>query len=556
MKEAEIPRSFEEAVIESKQPVLEISIGGHAPVMLPLTERRLRLGQSPFNDLSFPDAPIARQQCELLRQKRSYSLSDRSGVGTWINGHSATEHELAEGDRIELGDVTLRYHLQQVHTDNLVSDKTAILASPRKQPTSRRLSWTVNGEKFRRTIEEPLLIGASHDNHIQLTDSYVSGRHCQLIPTDQGVVLRDLYSTNGTWIDELRVGEVILPAKQRFRIGQTDFLFEGDSPAEQSRQPSSFYGLVGSHPSMMNLHRALQRVAPLSDPVLLYGETGCGKELAARAIHEQSSRAAQPFVAVNCGALAAQLIESELFGHEKGAFTGATRKHTGAFDAAKDGTVFLDEIGELPLELQPKLLRALEQAEVRPVGSERVHHHKARIIAATNRDLAEMVQEGSFRKDLFYRLSVLPITISPLRERREDIPLLTEHFLRAAGKNLRLSKAASETLFYYYWPGNVRELKNAVTASLCYHPEAVQQGLLDDEHLVLNGPGVLTAALKQETAANSQGYQGQTLQEVETDLIREALLYFDGNKSQVSRALGISKSTLYERIRRYRLEDH
>ena len=224
--------------------------------------------------------------------------------------------------------------------------------------------------------------------------------------------------------------------------------------------------LIGEHPLMLSIGKLIQKVGPTEATVLLLGESGTGKEVAARALHHASPRASRAFVAVNCGAIPADLLESEMFGHEKGAFTGATSARAGMFQLAHRGSVFLDEIAEMSPVLQVKLLRVLQERELRPVGSDRLVKVDVRVIAATNKDLADLVQKGLFREDLFYRLQVIPITLPALRERRSDVPLLARHFLErrteGSGRTLSFSQEAMVHLWEYDWPGNVRELENVV----------------------------------------------------------------------------------------------
>ena len=530
---------------------LEISVQGSPPVRFPLMQRLTVLGRSPFNDLTFDSDDIARRQCDILRDEAGCRLIDRSGTGTSVNGEKLLEKVLKNGDEILLGDARLRYGAVAAADSERPAEHQVTAYRPlEKPPLKGRLLWR-DGEHTRRfEIDSPVLIGADDSAHIVIEDEYVSRRHCQLVPGEDGMLLRDLQSTNGTWIGDIRVLEALLPAKCTFSVGGVDFDFEALPPAKTIEPPESFFGMIGHHPSILAVQRLMTRMAPLDETVLVTGETGTGKELAVRALHQLSGRTDEPFVVVNCGAISADLIESELFGHQKGAFTGAATKRSGAFLSAGTGTIFLDEIGELPQSLQPKLLRTLDSREIKPVGSDRSRQHSARVITATNRDLAALVSDGAFRADLYYRLSALPIRLPPLRERREDIPLLVDYLLAESKVSVRLSGAACDALMYYFWPGNVRELKNVLTSTLCYHPEIHQTGVLNEEQLMLEGPGAL---LRQKAIAPAapKSYHGQTLQETEVELIQEALSHYGGNKRLVSKALGISKSTLYDKLKRY-----
>ena len=325
-----------------------------------------------------------------------------------------------------------------------------------------------------------------------------------------------------------------------------------------------FDDLIARSPAMTSVLDLARRAAASTIPILIEGESGVGKELVARAIQGSSERVGRPFITVNCGAIPENLVESVLFGHEKGAFTGATHRNVGKFQEASGGTLFLDEIGELKPDMQVKLLRALQQGEVDPVGATHPVKVDIRLISATNRDLAEMVREGGFREDLYYRLNVYPILIPPLRERIGDIPLLVEHFTRtfAASENKPIrgvAREAMEVLENYGWPGNVRQLENTIFRAIV---------LAEEEVLTLNDfPQITGVAYRtSETvapegapaaAADAPGRIGvldgeghaRPLAEVELDIIRQAIERYDGQMSEVARRLQIGRSTLYRKLR-------
>jgi DNA-binding NtrC family response regulator len=322
---------------------------------------------------------------------------------------------------------------------------------------------------------------------------------------------------------------------------------------ERLRNGHGVGNLLGQSPEMEKLFRIMARVAQSLHPVLILGESGTGKELVARAIHANGSGAGKPFVPVDCGSLAPTLIESELFGHVKGAFTGAHRPSDGLLVAAGSGTVFLDEIGELPLDLQAKLLRALQEKEVRPLGGNHAVPIKARVLAATHQDLQAMVEQGKFRRDLYYRLNVVKITMPPLRERREDIPLLAAHFLernsREMGRPFRLS---AETLAYladYAWPGNVRELSNAIDrACSTSSGEVIAMG---DMTTAIHDAWNQAKAGRRKPASEDAGVAVKTLAEREKEAILTTLDQVKGDKLLAARLLDIGKTTLYRKLKEY-----
>ena len=311
---------------------------------------------------------------------------------------------------------------------------------------------------------------------------------------------------------------------------------------EVRRQTSAVPPLTYGDPVMQPVMRAIERVAPTSSTVLLYGETGTGKELAAQAIHELSPRAKQPFVPVNCAAISETLMESEIFGHEKGAFTGAAASHRGRLELADGGTLFLDEIGELKHELQAKLLRVLQERRFERLGGTRTIQVDVRWIAATNRDLEAMVAAGQFREDLYHRLAVFPIRLPPLRERRADIIPIAETLLARIASSigrppLRLDAAARERILEGAWPGNVRELAN----------------VLERAAILADGQEVRGADLQISTRRAPAGTEGQTLEALEQEAIRQALEAVGGNRRRAAERLGMGERTLYDKLKRYGL---
>ena len=322
----------------------------------------------------------------------------------------------------------------------------------------KKRSWELDADR--------IVIGTHEGADVALSDGAVSRQHCEIVLARAGYLIRDLGSTNGTFVESVRAIEVLVEGEARLRVGQTELRMKPlDVTSELPLSAEPRFGpLVGRSPAMRRLFEVLGKIAPMQSTILITGESGTGKEVAARAIHEASKRAGGPFVVVDCGALPATLAESELMGHQRGAFTGAVRDRPGAFEAASGGTIFLDEIGELPLELQVKLLGVLERRQTQRLGGGEPQKVDVRVIAATNRDLKREVNRGAFREDLYFRLAVVTIEMPALRDRPEDIPLYVDTFLAELPDEARtfLDAATMERLQRHAWPGNVRELRNAV----------------------------------------------------------------------------------------------
>ncbi len=319
---------------------------------------------------------------------------------------------------------------------------------------------------------------------------------------------------------------------------------------ERVSTEESLDGIIGTSANIQDVLRMISRLKDTRTPVLISGESGTGKELVARAIHFRGTMAQTPFVAVDCGSLVPTLMESELFGYEKGAFTGAIKTKAGLFQTANGGTIFLDEIGELPLEMQAKLLRVLQEKEVRPVGSNANVTIDVRVIAATNRDLEAAYRDGTFRKDLYFRLNVVTVHLPALRDRRSDIPMLVHHFLDryAAGANLQVTSAAMKSLLHYDWPGNVRELENCVARAVT----------LGDHHTidVHDLPPAIRTEQPSATALSPQdsaSISTTALAEMERMTILRVFEQANGDKALAGKMLGISRATLYRKLKRYNI---
>jgi len=433
-------------------------------------------------------------------------------------------------------------------------------------------------------------IGRGREADLQLPDRSVSRLHARIYRFGNKYFLADLGSRNGTYVNGKLITQIPLDDGHTFIIGPYRIHFlqpvaassPGDEPTvapgasaspaptapacsattalsdnaapAPAKKPASTqretsdkaFGMVGKSLPIRNLIETIRRVGPSDAAVLIDGETGSGKELIARGLHDASNRSFRPFIVVNCGAISPELIESELFGHERGSFTGATAQRRGAFELAHNGTIFLDEIGELPYTLQPKLLRALEQKEIKRVGGNEILLADARILAATNRNLKEEVAKKAFREDLYFRIGAIGISAPSLRERREDIAPLAEHFLTLLSANSarpvpKLSPAALDILISHDWPGNVRELRNAIQ-------RAVVMSAGDE----LDATDFSFLRSASNTCPEHETPQGLTRweQSERTNIIAE-LSRQGGNKTRTARVLGIAKSTLFEKLRKY-----
>jgi DNA-binding NtrC family response regulator len=398
-----------------------------------------------------------------------------------------------------------------------------------------------------------VVIGSERTCDVVLTDAFVSRRHCSVAPHAQGFSISDLGSRNGTVIDGVAVGKVVAPPGVALRIGKTLIqLMPADEvidiPPSQSDRFGALYG--GSY-AMRQVFALLERASKSTAPVLLLGESGTGKELMARGVHDASPRDTGPFVVFDCGASTETLIESDLFGHTKGAFTGAAADRQGAFAAAHGGTLFLDEIGDLPVALQPKLLRMLEAGEVTPLGGRKPEKYDVRIVAATHRDVFGEVARGGFRGDLYYRLAVVEAHVPPLRQRTGDLAKLIAMFLERAGAPQLASQVggtALDRLTHYHWPGNVRELRNVIT-------RAVALAGPDDDFQSL--PFVLRPTIAAPEAAPSikadrpfHEAKDELIAKFEREYLTDLVTRADGNLSQAARIAGLERKFLYKLLER------
>jgi transcriptional regulator with GAF, ATPase, and Fis domain len=402
-------------------------------------------------------------------------------------------------------------------------------------------------------------VGAGPGNDLRLEDPTVSGAHFELCATPQGFTIRDLGSTNGTHVGNLRVVHAFLPAEAEIRAGDVPLRFQAlpDVTASPLSTNHRLGGAVGKSAVMREVFAKVEKVAPTDATVLLTGETGSGKEVVASALFDLSRRAGSPFVVVDCGAITATLIESELFGHEKGAFTGAVGRHLGAFERAHTGTLFLDEVGELELSLQPKLLRALERREVARVGGDKPIPVDVRIIAATHRDLRAMVAREEFREDLYYRLAVVHLQLPPLRDRPEDIELLVDHFLGQLKRTRAdLPPDAMTHFLEHDWPGNARELRNAVERAVVLGDVSHGPSLSPRAATPGAGPAATPASPPAvDLSLPFKEAKADLVAAFEHSYVRELLKTHGGNVSAAARQAGIDRMSLHKLINKYHVEN-
>jgi transcriptional regulator with GAF, ATPase, and Fis domain len=402
-------------------------------------------------------------------------------------------------------------------------------------------------------------VGKAPDNDLPVTDETVSRVHFEIVRDAKGYLLRDMRSTNGTFLDGAEIKEAYIRAGSVISAGASELKF---TPFEErieilpSEQEHLGEMVARSRP-MREIFGLLERIAHTDATVLIEGETGTGKDMIARTLHTLSRRADAPFIVVDCGAVAGTLIESELFGHEKGSFTGAVAARQGAFELANGGTVFLDELGELSLDLQPKLLRVLEQREFRRVGGSKTLKVDLRVVAATRKDLRSEVEKGKFREDLYFRLNVVPIVAPPLRERREDVPLLVDHFLEKLAKGTdrpQLSDNARAALMAHDWPGNVRELRNVLERALALNsdPAHLVAPLGDNPIFGGNSQGELRMSFAPDRSFREQ--KEVWVEKFERQYLEWLLKRSDGNISKAARDADMDRKYLHKLLKKYEID--
>ncbi len=438
-------------------------------------------------------------------------------------------------------------------TVNLRRCKLVVIKGPQ-----RGTEFVIDGDVFQ--------VGKAPENDLVISDETVSRVHFAIVRDAKGYLVRDMKSTNGTFLDGAEIKEAYIRAGSVIGAGASELKF---TPFEERieilpSEKEKLGDMVGRSAPVREIFGLIERIAPTDATVLIEGETGTGKDMIARTIHELSRRKDAPFIVVDCGAVAGTLIESELFGHEKGSFTGAVAARQGAFELASGGTVFLDELGELSLDLQPKLLRVLEQRELRRVGGSKTLKVDLRVVAATRKDLRSEVEKGKFREDLYFRLNVVPITAPPLRDRREDIPIFVEHFLTRLtpeGQQVPvLSDSARNALYGHDWPGNVRELRNVIERALALgsDPGALVAPLgdlgLHRGHAPAAHAGPREASMEFEAGLSFRDSKEKWNEVFERRYLAWLLKRADGNISKAARDADMDRKYLHKLLRKYEID--
>ncbi|MCB9593483.1 MAG: sigma 54-dependent Fis family transcriptional regulator [Sandaracinaceae bacterium] len=498
--------------------VLMLCYRGEALREFPLHTAPLEIGRGAGCDIVVHDPAV---------RDRHYLVAANGGTVLLheLDGRRARPRPIATGEEVPLGRHHSLARLPSVATRPSALHRTDPLEGSRRAARADLSLVIGRGAEARRVSLDgrPLTIGSGDACDVRLADRTVSALHCRFEPSRDGLRVRDLGSRNGTYVDGVVVSLARVDAGSALRVGRTDLRLV--ARGEPSRPT-----VIAASEEMRAVFELVDRFAKHPWPVLVTGESGTGKEVIARALHERGPRASGPFVAVNAGGMPASLVESELFGHERGAFTGAANTHRGVFEQAHGGTLFLDEIGELPLELQARLLRVLETWEVRRVGSERSLPVDVRLVCATHRDPRAMVGEGTFREDLYYRIAQLAVRVPPLRSRPRDVSALAQHFLRSCADVVgpkAFEEAALARLVAHGWPGNARELRNAVrsAAARC----AGTHVTLEDVAVALEDMGAAA--------------------ELNDDGLRVVVASHGGNLAAAARALGVPRTTLRDRLR-------
>ncbi len=528
-----------------------------------LSKDEIKIGRAKWNDIILTDPTVSRVHAVVVCDKGKLTILDKSSGGTFINNEKVSRKKLNIDDRITIGPYSIfpREYKEEKEDSELETIRhETTLVVPLADDQSKKsfllqhaslifIKGSEEGRQFQ-IDKEKIAFGKHKDNNLVLNDKFVSRHHGEIYFRNGEFFIRDLGSKNGTFVNGKRIHGTVLRPGSRIEIGKTciDFMLSEDSSISLDRKEHSLGEIVGKSQKIQTLYTLCKKAASCDATVLISGETGTGKELIAKTIHSLSSRSKEHFVTIDCGSIPRELIESELFGHEKGAFTGAQNQRKGAFERGHKGTVFLDEIGELPKEMQPKLLRILEERKFKRVGGDTHIPTDIRVLAATNRELNVEVTKGNFREDLFFRLYVIPISLPTLRERKEDIPLLANHFIKKnplcseKGSQPTISDEALKKMADYSWPGNVRELRNVIDRAI----------VNSDRHHINSEDIQFVPAIK----GNEKSFTSSktSLDEIEKQTIIKALEAQGGNKKATAKVLGIAYSTMCEKVKKYKIE--
>lgn len=503
-------------------------------------------------DVVLPDPEVSREHVRVTPNGEGWRFADLTGRGLCADSQGCVEGQFADDCELTIGRWAMRFKFSRAGGDDQITlVKSTVTPTPSAPRHAAQLRIRgIDGDAVVRASGDSFTIGSSERNDVVVHSPDVAPRHLRVIRNHNRFRVIDVGTPQGVWIGDVRFAEAEVAFGTGLKLGATQLIFEraGTAVAEVR----NFHGIIGDDPVLQSLNEVIARVAPSQATVAVFGESGTGKELVAQAIHKLSDCAHMPFIPVNCAAISRELIESELFGHERGAFTGAMVARKGAFEEADGGTLFLDEVGELPLELQPKLLRAIEQGEIKRVGAARPSQVRVRIVVATNRDLLHHVRSGEFREDLYFRLCVVPLHIPPLRSRPGDIPTLVHHFLTGfspRGQVVHITQPAMQLLEKYHWPGNVREVRNVIHRALLLRRSAS----IDVEDLISAlEPEAKPADEVAEPFAYVEGMKLDDLMlRAEQAIVRAALVKHNDNRERAARDLGISRSTMFKRLKQW-----
>jgi DNA-binding NtrC family response regulator len=533
--------------LASAELVSLIKYGRRSLLRIPIDREEFNIGRHASSDVPVPDPSVPPLAAILISAGEGrFQLRDLSeGTAVSVEGKAfdGGELEIAFGDIIHVGLFDFQLRPQRSEAEPERRQTSAITV----EPVPDRDAFLVYQDAIHTVLRDKgFRVGSGEDNDLVINQEFVSRDHLRISMKGGRWLLTDLASRNGTRVNGLLVPQCELPPDAVIQVGSEMLLFKMGMDVKKPHPEAQLrYGMVAESPEMRRLVRRVEQLAEKTKPVLIIGESGSGKELVARALHDASPRKDKPFLALNCGGLTASVIAGELFGHERGSFTGAVEEKAGAFEFTDGGTIFLDEIGELPLELQTTLLRVIESNAIRRVGGNAEIPINTRIVAATHRNLAEAVEQGAFRGDLFQRLETYPLVVPPLRKRPADVVALARHFLKvgAPEHDLVLSGEVEQLLKKHDWPWNARELRNVMERAIL---NANGAPTIQPEHLEFSGESfkpsneLRSRVLKMDRDERSQ--------------IIEALELHAWNKTHAAAELGIKRTTLLDRIKRHGIQ--